>query len=194
MSSTVDSSSRRRRSGCGWSDMGDLDRPDRFVWFLRLRRHGGASHRVAGVLRRAGLGRRTATSRNATMVDFDDVRLLRAITPGSRLRRTAAPAEGRHPLPPAGLVTVTVSVLSAGVDGPLPALVRDLDDALRSAGAPCLALLITEPTPNDYLALPVRGRTTGSSCGSAASTISRPTRTTCGAPPAHRRTPPLSPR
>ena len=133
----------------------DLDRPDRFVWFR------GFADMAA---RRTGLqafygGPDWAANRdvaNATMVDFDDVRLLRAITPGAGFAAPLPRPRVGAPLPPAGLVTVTVSVLSAGADGPLSALVRDLDDALRSAGAPCLALLITEPTPNDYPALPVR--------------------------------------
>lgn len=133
----------------------DLDRPDRFVW---LRGFGDLVTRREGLAAFYG-GPDWAAHRdvaNPTMVDFDDVRLLRAVTPQTWFPPPPPrPAVG-VPLPPPGLVTVTVFTLTAPPDAAVLAAARALDDAWAATGAQRVALLHTEPTPNDYLPLPVR--------------------------------------
>ena len=90
---------------------------------------------------------------NATMVDVDDVLLLRP------LPKTA----GFDPLPerpapgtrvPGSLVVATVCSLHRPAD---PVVVRDeLIPALAEAGAPPLAAFVEEPSENTFPALPVR--------------------------------------
>ena len=133
----------------------DVDRPQRFVW---LRGFADMTARRRGLEAFYG-GPDWAAHRdvaNATMVDFDDVRLLRPVTPTSGFSPAPQrPAVGA-PFTPAGLVTITVFTLTAAPDDTVTAVTRNLDVALTAAGAPGLALLGTEPTPNDHLALPVR--------------------------------------
>lgn len=113
----------------------DLDDPDRFVWLRSFT--DMASRRAA--LRSFYGGPVWAAHReaaNATMVDFDDVLLLR-------------PVDGELPhraWPRRVLVVVHVP---AGTDEP------DADAARRTLGRP-LAVLRTADEVNDFPALPVR--------------------------------------
>jgi NIPSNAP len=130
----------------------DLDRPDRYVWIrgfpdMDRRRvsleafYGGpvwAAHRDAA---------------NATMVDVDDVLLLRPLSPatgfGPEPERPAL-AEDR----PAALVVVTVCSLDRPAD---PSTVAEgVLPALAAAASPPLATFVEEPSENTFPALPVR--------------------------------------
>lgn len=134
----------------------DLDDPERFVWFrgfpdMETRRqsltafYGGpvwAAHRDAA---------------RATMVETDDVLLLRPAGPDDGL----PPVRGRPPVGatalPQTLVTATIYHLDAPAeDGFLEFHRRVVDPALRTAGAPALATLVTEAAENTYSHLPVR--------------------------------------
>ena len=108
----------------------DLDRPDHFVW---LRGFPDLASRAARL--RAFYGgpvwRAHKDAANATMIDSDDVHLLRAV-PGHAL-----------PWPPPAVPG----------DGPLTITVHDAAEAPQS---PALGRYETEPAPNDFPALPVR--------------------------------------
>jgi hypothetical protein len=121
----------------------DRDRPDRFVW---LRGFDGMARRRAALEAFYG-GPVWAAHRdaaNATMVDSDDVLLLRPVTGGSRAPASAAP--GR-------LVTITIAHLAAPAREPLVAAVTE---GLAASGAPPIAVLVTEPAANPFPRLPVR--------------------------------------
>jgi quinol monooxygenase YgiN len=117
----------------------DLDDPDRFVWLrgfqdMDQRRealtafYGGpawAAHREAA---------------NATMIDSDDVLLLR---PGANVKTEASGA----------LVAITVQALEAEAEVHFE---RQTRPDLERAGAQVLAWWVTEPSANTFPRLPVR--------------------------------------
>lgn len=126
---------------------------DRFVW---LRGFPDRGARVAALSRFYGgpVWRAHRDAANATMVDSDDVLLLRPAWPGSGLwhrpgRRAAGAA--------AGVVHVTVRPLRQAADAALLAQVRDrLVPALAQAGALEQGWYVDDPRPNDFPRLPVR--------------------------------------
>ena len=135
----------------------DLDRPDMFVWLrgfadMPARRaaleafYGGptwAAHRGAA---------------NATMVDSDNVLLLRPAWPG------AAAALRQHPRPAAGSGGAAPGVLMATIfplrESAMPPLLehsrRHVAPTLQRGGAREVAWFCTETHPNTFARLPVR--------------------------------------
>ncbi len=132
----------------------DLAAPDEFVW-LRGFAGADADDRARALARFYGgpVWREHGAAANATMLDSDDVLLLRpaaaatALTAGGAPRPPAgAPVAGR------GGLLVTTALLDAPLDPPaLDAAVA----ALRAAAAP-LAVLVTAAVANAFPALPVR--------------------------------------
>jgi hypothetical protein len=133
----------------------DLDRPERFVWLRGFRDmpsradalgafYGGpvwAAHRAAA---------------NATMIDSDDVLLLRPATPASGF-----PATGDRPAPASApgcdLVVATIYHLRAPADvGFVDRFSGPVTAALRAAGTAVVASFVTEGSANTFPALPVR--------------------------------------
>jgi hypothetical protein len=133
----------------------DLDEPDRFVW-LRGFRDMETRRDALGAFYGGPVWAKHGPQANATMIDSDDVLLLRPLADGSGL--TVSPSER----PPAGasapdrFVAATVwSFPPASDQG--PALVRDgLLPVLRETGPAPLAVLTTETAPNTFPRLPVR--------------------------------------
>ncbi|MFE3449223.1 NIPSNAP family protein [Nonomuraea sp. NPDC059194] len=135
----------------------DLDDPDRFVW---LRGFDDMPHRAEALGRFYGgpIWKAHREQANATMIDSDDVLLLRPVT-----ARTGfpAPAAAR---PPAGETTPPPSVVLATIyygDGPFDETFveffdRQICPALTEAGATPLACLQSEHAANTFPALPVR--------------------------------------
>jgi hypothetical protein len=130
----------------------DLDRPDRFVW---LRGFADMELRKAALTSFYGgsVWKSHSHAANATMIDTDDVLLLRPVSPAS----------GFPPLPPrpAQGSWVPTSVLVATVcslDRPADlALVEGaLLPALAGTGSPVLAIFTEEPSENTFPALSVR--------------------------------------
>lgn len=135
----------------------DLDGPDRFVWL-----RGFADMAARGDNLPAFYGGRAwaehRNTANATMIDSDDVLLLRPAWAGAALPQPARPRaeRGATALPP-GLLLATVFHLKAPVGPELLDLARgSLSDALRAAGARQLAWYVTEATPNNFPRLPLR--------------------------------------
>ena len=131
----------------------DLDDPDRLVW---LRSFADMESRAAAL---AGfydgpVWRAHREAANATMLDSDDVLLLRPGQPFA-LDGLVRPAVGERA--PAGLLAATVCPLPPGEAAPLA---RRFDDEVRPVlerlGAPVLAQFLTEPARNTYPRLPVR--------------------------------------
>lgn len=124
----------------------DLDDPDRFVW-LRGFPGMAARDRALRAFYEGPVWRAHRDAANATMIDSDDVRLLRGPCFGG------APGEG-------GAVVVTLCLpreagagAGAGFGGYFEA---SLGPALRVAGFPPRAVHRTEHAVNTFPALPVR--------------------------------------
>ena len=123
----------------------DLDRPDRFVW---VRGFPDMPSRAASLQAFYG-GPVWAAHReaaNATMIDSDNVLLLRPAAKGTGFAR-------RSPSHPSSRVLATIHHLAAPIDDAFRGLV---DDALTDAGVTPIARLETEPAENTFPRLPVR--------------------------------------
>jgi hypothetical protein len=121
----------------------DLDDPDRFVWmrgFPDLR----ARPTALGDFYGGPVWARHRGAANATMVDSDDVLLLRPVPGGPEF-----PCAEEVPRRSASTITVTVYPLR---EPPSAACLEQFADA----GARAIALLQTEPAPNAFPGLPVR--------------------------------------
>jgi hypothetical protein len=130
----------------------DLDRPDRFVWFrgfadMKIRRealtrfYGGpvwAQHRDAA---------------NATMLDSDDVLLLRPVRPAGGFPGPGRVAgEARE----ASRLLVRVLHRAPGAADLTDFCLQRVTPVLETTGAPVVAWLETEHAANDFPRLPVR--------------------------------------
>ncbi len=135
----------------------DLDDDQRFVW---LRGFADMALRRAGLEAFYGgpVWQAHRDAANATMVDSDDVFLLRPAWPGAGIEgaapRRAAP--GATTAPP-GLLDASVFHLRAPASGDLLALCREvLSTVLRQGGARRIGWYVSETRPNDFVRLPVR--------------------------------------
>jgi hypothetical protein len=134
----------------------DLDRPDRFVW---LRGFAGmdARREALGAFYGGPVWARHKDVANATMVEFDDVLLLRPATLRPAFGPADRPAAGGAGSPPDSRFTVTVFPVAAdGIDSFVDLVEAELEPSLALAGSSRIALLRTEPAANTFPALPVR--------------------------------------
>ena len=131
----------------------DLDDPDRFVWLRSFADMASRAAALAGFYD-GPVWRAHREAANATMLDSDDVLLLRPVQPFA-LDGLARPAAGERV--PAGLLAATVCPLPPGAAA---TLARRFDDEVRPVlerlGVPVLAQFLTEPARNTYPRLPVR--------------------------------------
>ncbi|HEX6519802.1 MAG TPA: NIPSNAP family protein [Streptosporangiaceae bacterium] len=135
----------------------DLDRPDRFVW---LRGFTGMECRLRGLTSfySGPAWKAHSAQANATMIDTDDVLLLRPVTSESGL---PPPAAGRppadHTAPPRSRVLVTICYRDHPFDEAFADFFgRQVRPVLASLGAAPLACFQTEHAENNFPALPVR--------------------------------------
>ncbi|HEY0858444.1 MAG TPA: NIPSNAP family protein [Albitalea sp.] len=128
----------------------DLDRPDRFVW---LRGFAGMAARAEALAAFYGgpVWQAHREAANATMIDSDDVLLLRPLPPWALPQMPRAPL-GSLAAPP-GVVIVAMLSWPESDDG---TALRYVTSAFAQAGAAPLAVLATEPSPNNFPRLPVR--------------------------------------
>jgi len=129
----------------------DLDRPDRFVWlrgFPDMERRLRSLESFYG-----GPGWKDHSSAaNATMIDVDDVLLLRPAGPTSGFGEMP-PRPGRGEDVPSSPLIATV----CSVDGPIaPDRLEQLLPALDALRPSVLAAFVEEPSENTFPALPVR--------------------------------------
>jgi hypothetical protein len=120
----------------------DLDDPDRFVWFrgfpdMAARRAGLETFYDGPVWRAHKL------AANATMIDSDDVLLLRPVVPF---------ADASGPL----TVVSVLALAEPAEDGLLSWFEANVEPLLAGAGSPLVALLVADPSPNSFPRLPVR--------------------------------------
>jgi hypothetical protein len=121
----------------------DLDDPNRFVW---LRGFAGMADRASGLAAfyDGPVWQRHRAAANATMIDSDNVLLLR-------------PADPQAHADAAGLVTATICPL--GASGPellVAQFERSLSSPSRAAGAQWAVGFVTETRANNFPRLPVR--------------------------------------
>jgi NIPSNAP len=135
----------------------DLDRPDRFVWirgFSNMVRRREALEAFYG----GSVWAANSDTANATMVDVDDVLLLRPVTPASGFDALPPPpdpgAAGAAAPEPKALVVATICRLEVAADDAV--VDQQLLPALAAAGSLPLAVFVEEPAENTFPALPVR--------------------------------------
>ena len=133
----------------------DLDHPDRFVW-LRGFPSMAARAQALGAFYGGPVWAAHREEANATMVAFDDVRLLRPLEP-----RSGFDLSGRRPPVGAtergGLVIGQVHPLKEPAGPDMIELFKgQVAPAVEAAGARVLAAFVTEASPNTFPALPVR--------------------------------------
>jgi hypothetical protein len=131
----------------------DLDDPDRFVW---LRGFDSMPARAAALegFYYGPVWKAHAAAANATMLDSDDVLLLRPLLVGTAYPRFGSRSEATSA---DSIITVTVVYRSRPVDDAFRALLTDrIAPDLAAGGATVLAVLETEYAPNNFPALPVR--------------------------------------
>jgi len=132
----------------------DLDDPDSFVWLrgfsdMTTRKHALESFYGGPVWKQH------ASAANATMIDVDNVLLLRPLS-GLVLETNGRPAPGSTESQP-GLLVATIYPLAKSTASDFPAFFAgDLEPALHEAGISVLATYATEHSLNTYPALPVR--------------------------------------
>jgi quinol monooxygenase YgiN len=135
----------------------DLDNPDRFVW-LRGFPEMPERARALEAFYKGPVWKAHSKAANATMVDVNNVLLLRPAAPASgfSLEGLRRPAPGSTEVP-AGLVTAAIHHFAErpGADF-LDFFEREVAPLQREAGASILGRFVTESSPNTFPALPVR--------------------------------------
>jgi NIPSNAP len=133
-----------------------IDDPDRFTW-LRGFADMTTRARALEAFYDGPVWAQHRDAANATMIDSDDVLLLRPLHPDSGFALDRArPPRGSTTIPE-GLIVATIYYTELGKWDELTALVESaLAPALRRAGASILALLVTKRSPNNFPRLPVR--------------------------------------
>lgn len=134
----------------------DLDRPDRFVW---MRGFPDMPHRARSLATFYGgpVWQAHRAAANATMIDSDNVLLLRPARAGAgfALEGRTRPAAGSRA--GAGRVVAIVSPLRLRADAArITFFDTAIAPALSAAGARVLGHYVTEPHANTYPRLPVR--------------------------------------
>jgi len=134
----------------------DLDNPDRFVWlrgFADMPRRAEALGRFYG----GPAWKAHSDQANATMIDSDNVLLLRPVTAHSGFPTAAARPPVGHTTPPSSLVLATLYYRDHPFDEAfVDHFDREVRPALVETGATPLACLQTEHAENTFPALPVR--------------------------------------
>jgi hypothetical protein len=135
----------------------DLDDPNRFVW---LRGFPDMATRAQSLQDFYGgpVWKVHREAANATMIDSDNVLLLRPALPksGFALENRGRPPIGASEMPKR-LVVATIHYLNAPADaGFVERFANTLEPVLRHTGGLILACFVTENSANNFPALPVR--------------------------------------
>lgn len=132
----------------------DLDDPNSFVW-LRSFSDMPTRKRALEAFYGGPAWKQHAAAANATMIDVDNVLLLRPVT-ALALETSERPSPGSTGSQ-RGLLVATIYPLTDRSAGDFPAFfARGLEPVLREAGVSVLATYATEHSRNSYPALPVR--------------------------------------
>jgi len=135
----------------------DLDRPNRFVWIRGFSDMPTRARSLAAFYD-GPVWQRHRAAANATMVDSDNVLLLRPARAGIgfTVREALRPARGATAMP-STLVAATIYSFSAPVEtGFIERFERVAKPDIESAGGTVLAYFVTDDTPNNFPRLPLR--------------------------------------
>ncbi len=135
----------------------DLDNPNRFVWLRGFADMPGRA-RSLGAFYGGPTWKTHKNAANATMIDSDNVLLLKPARPASEfsVEKLRRPAPGATQVPKT-LVVATIYYLDAPPDEAfLDSFEREVLPGFRSAGASMIGWFVTESSPNTFPALPVR--------------------------------------
>jgi hypothetical protein len=135
----------------------DLDDPNRFVW-LRGFRDMPSRAQALEEFYGGPIWKAHREAANATMVDSDNVLLLRPALPNSgfTLESRRRPPIGGSEMPK-GLVVATIYYLNAPAETNfVQYFANTLEPVLTQTGASILACFVTENSANNFPALPVR--------------------------------------
>jgi len=135
----------------------DLDNPDRFVWMRGFRDNAARTEALRGFYY-GPIWAAHRTAANATMIDSDNVLLLRPAGTGAGFPTAPDAAAPDGWIVPPSMYAVSVYAIPAGGDE--ADLIRFFDahvlPVASSAGARTVGLLRTNPVENGFPALPVR--------------------------------------
>lgn len=136
----------------------DLDDPDAFVWFRGFRDMASRGEALSAFYLEGTAWRTHRESANATMIDSDDVLLLREARPGSGFGAAPQPRApvGAQATAQARVVVTTYSFATPADAAFLDFFERTLAPAAEAAGANVLAAYATEHSANNFPRLPVR--------------------------------------
>ena len=136
----------------------NLDNPDCYVW---LRGFADPETRYAALdgFYTGDVWKTHRTEANATMIDSDDVLLLRPISGDVTRDPTTRPPV--RSAPPDSVIVAAIYFLAPHGDETFAAFfTHDVTPILKGAGAELLGAFATEHSPNNYPRLPVRENTT----------------------------------
>ncbi|WP_363799675.1 NIPSNAP family protein [Lysobacter firmicutimachus] len=136
----------------------DLDDPDRYTWIRGFPDHTVRRSALEGFYG-GPTWKRHREAANATMLDSDDVLMLKPAWPGSSFAaaRQARAAPGAADEAAQGRILAGVCALNqAGVAGFAATFEREFVPVLRAVGAELLGVYLSDDTPNKFPRLPVR--------------------------------------
>ncbi|GAA1698894.1 NIPSNAP family protein [Streptomyces yatensis] len=133
----------------------DLDDPDRFVW-LRGFEDMAARHRALTAFYGGPVWAEHGPQANATMVDSDDVLLMRPLSAGSGFAVRPSQRPGTGAPAPDRFVSATVWSFPPGRPEGIALIQDGLLPVLHTTGPAPLAVLTTETAHNTFTRLPVR--------------------------------------
>lgn len=136
----------------------DLDRPDRFVWLRGFREMDERARSLAEFYG-GPVWRTHRQAANATMLDTDDVLLLRPARPGSAFRFDGSTRPAGADGDGEGLVEATILYLDgkAKTSAAVDLFEQAIAPAVSENGGTMLGYFVTEPSENTFPSLPVRG-------------------------------------
>jgi hypothetical protein len=133
----------------------DLDDPDRFVWVRGFRDMPSRARALADFYG-GPVWKTHREAANATMIDSDNVLLLRPARSNTGFLLADRPSGGTNPKGK-GLVVATIYYFEAPVTGDFVAFFEgSLKPVLEDTGASILAYFVTEASANTFPKLPVR--------------------------------------
>jgi hypothetical protein len=134
----------------------DLDDPDRFVWIRGFASMPARARALASFYGGPAWKAHSAAA-NATMIDSDNVLLLRPVTARSGFPAPGARAPAGRAAAPAGRILATLYYRDEPFDAGFAEFFdQEARPALAEAGVTPLACLQTEHAENTFPALPVR--------------------------------------
>lgn len=136
----------------------DRNHPDQFVWLRGFPNMQTRYTALEGFYHSSPIWREHRTAANDTIIDVDNVLLLKPAraTTGFRFDSAKRPRRDAQEQA-AGVIIATVYTFDAPVDAQfVDFFEKDVAPLLREAGATLLAHLVTEPSENTFPALPVR--------------------------------------